>query len=842
MNRRTITQYALKVNATVLFFSLPILSFANKPTKADTHDLNRDRHRHTVAKALHWKPDNSRCQGTFQPNPWQLQPGKPTDFAKSATTLHSRGPTTIHPNGTSVLQDNVIIRQPGRYLHAQHATVFRNPDNGEITRIQLRHQVRIAEPHQLISAHQATVNHANNTLSLDTVYYRLYQHVSDQLHYGWGEAKHFIRDQYGNLFLKQASYSTCSPLKPAWQLNADAIDINTHQHVGAAHNVTLNFYDTPVFYFPYFTFPTNNARKSGFLYPFFNQSSHSGLQVSIPYYWNMAPNYDSTWTTTGMTKRGLQLNTEFRYLSQLSSLTVNTSIMPYDAEFRRFKNDLIALNLPDKDAFTSRLADMPNYRGYLGLTQSITLSPALSSSLILNLASDPYYLNQLNILPAANRSSQLLNQLTVSYRNYHWQIASTLQAYQTLHQIDQADAYDQYQRLPEVDINGFYDHLPYDANFTLPGQYTNFHYHSAFGPAGYYTKDKSIGQRLHLKPTVSLPLHSKLGVITPSIAIDSTNYDSQLGEVNAHRPQRTLSRNIPILSLRSDSQLLRDVHIANDDYWQTLEPTLQYTFIPYVNQQQSPNFDTATAPFTFNQIFQDNGFSGVDRVQNTSQLGIGLTSRLLSQRDGSQLIRADLGSIVYFNQRRVCLDQTCEADKHLLSPIVGGLTLDPFTAWQANLSLAIDPNKKQVNNSALSANYQGQDQRQLNLRYQYIRSTSGEPIRYQLSPNSQLAQVGAAWPLSTHYFSIGYYQYNLSERRPQAGLIGVSYDSCCWMARLSYTQEFNHVDPSSTVHAPLNRYNHSIMLQIMLKGLGNVGTSNASQAIQGALPGYNDPF
>lgn len=786
----------------------------------------------TIANALGWvKTDDpsNLCKGYFtepvvlNENP---RPGAPDTLP---TTITASGASKFIANGESIIEGNVVLTQPGRVVKADKAYVYRNGETGHITVVELFQHVSLEEHGKRILGSHALLNLEDNTWLIDDVLYHIYrvQKKSGDIN-SWGEARLVKQEASGLLDLEEASFSNASPVNPAWKIKARKLVLNREEGWGKAYHATLKFFKTPVFYFPYYSFPIDNRRKTGVLQPTMGYSKENGADFSLPVYFNLAPNYDWMLTPRLMTERGVQFNNLFRYLTPKTDGSIYLSYLPNDQGFQSFKNEVLGL-YPDNSTYQTylnQLNDDSNNRGFISMKQTTVFNEEWKSNLNINYVTDAYYFQDFgssggfgsngagNVL-----SNQLLNQYDIKYTGEHWVFTSLVQAYETLHPINQPTNNDQYRRLPEFDLNGNYPELWKGLGVSLESQAVNFGYQSDFTP------DQPIGQRAHVRPGINLPINWAAAYVIPEVQWDTTAYAVQQA---AASQANTTVRNIPMVNIDSGIYLDRQFKWASHQYTQTFEPEFFYLYVPFQNQNQIPVFDTQLQPFTINQLFATNAFTGFDRIQNANQVSLGLSSRFLDRETGEQKLSASMGVINYFQRPQVCLTSSCTPTSENFSPIVGQLSYNPSSHWTATVNMAWDPNIKQTNNSSLGLNYNAGQNRTATLNYQFVRGTPGVA-------NSDQVQTGGSWPLAYHWSTLAYLNYNLTQHYAQNVYAGLEYDSCGWALRLISSRNFTGTLPTG------NQYDTVYYVQLQLTGLGSLGT-HKSQGLLSTLPGYQNTF
>ena len=559
--------------------------------------------------------------------------------------------------------------------------------------------------------------------------------------------------------LNDANYTTCNPGSNAWLLNAKELELDFGEDVGTAHNVWLEVGGVPVFYTPYATFPLSDKRKSGFLVPKVRIANTTGFDLTVPYYFNIAPDHDATVAGRLMTKRGLQMQGEYRYLTDHNDGIVAGEYLPDDREYG-------------------------SYRGAFSYQHDGTPRPRWSTSVNYNWVSDPDYFTDLGTNLAVASRSYLDQTGSVGYAGNGWTGLARLQAFETIDEtIAPSDR--PYKRLPQFLVSATERRRNQQFNPTGHGEFVNFDRDTGV-----------IGQRVDLKPGVSYQQRAAAWFVVPKVNLRYTQYALQN---TAPGQSQSLSRTIPTASLDTGMFFERDWTVGGRGFLQTLEPRLFYLYVPFKNQNDLPVFDTGTFDFNFAQLFSENRFTGADRVGDANQLSIALTSRWLEKSTGEEYLRLNIGQIRYFRDREVTLPGE-PVETSSASPLVADVTATVARRWQFAAGVQWDISEDQVEKSNVGIRYKPDPLRVFNIGYSY-------------SPNNfEQADTSMAWPIARDWRFVGRWAYSLQQDKTVEAFGGVEYESCCWAFRtvirryLSGTQMAN-----------------SFFFQLEFKGLTGVG-------------------
>jgi len=819
------------------FWSVLILTGISSIASADSRLEN--------AKSLGWVTSDNVCKGYFS------EPPMPS-VKNSVASLKSQ-PVTITANagqlkysGTSVLSGPVIVNQPGRMINANQVSLV--TENGDYKTAALKGNVVLREKGKVVIGQEADLDLQNDRYSLSDIIYRIL--IGHSLS-GWGKADNATQPPDGITVLKGVTYSTCPPQSRAWEMSADKITLNQAAGRGTAYNAVFYTHHVPVFYMPYINFPIDDRRQSGFLYPQFSFGGTSGFGLGLPFYWNMAPNYDDTITPNYYAKRGFLVNNLFRYLTTSSTGNINFTVLPNDWEFRKFQQTE-QFNIP---AGTPGLNDLPNLspmRTYFSWFDTTKWDDHWSGSLNYARVSDDYFPTDIGGV-ATVAQNQLLQQGQITYIADSWQFLGNVQAYQTLHPVDQALVYNQYSMLPQL---LFTSYLPQEANRLSPSWLAEAVNFSEAPTPGSMTIPPS-GKRFNFLPGLSLPLTNAKGYITPSVQLEMTQYSitDQMPNFSSE-----ITRTVPIVDIDSGLYFERDAHLFGSDFNQTLEPRVFYLYVPYRDQHQIPAFDSSLQPFTFNQLFLTNRFSGSDRIGDANQLSFALSTRFFNKETGDEKFSAGVGVIKYFEDRRVTLCQTVgctdplysvgsTSPTALTSPIVGQATYRFNPAWSATVGAAWDPEIAQTQNTLINFQYNPADNHVLNIGYSYVRygdffllpgqaSQLNTPVT-ALSSKFNLSEptMSVVWPLVSHLDFVGSWSYSWNQSHSLSYFTGVQYDSCCWALQTVLARNYNGLDAFGNP-----QFTTGVYVQLVFKGLAKVATNDPTTLLLNNIPNYKNNF
>ena len=572
--------------------------------------------------------------------------------------------------------------------------------------------------------------------------------------------------------LENASYTTCMAGNQDWLLNMHGFDIDREQQIGIAHSAWVEFMGAPLLYAPWMDFPLSDRRKSGLLAPVLGNTTKGGRELTLPFYWNIAANMDATISPRAMTKRGVSLNNEFRYLKPGFGGELQLDVLPGDMLAKRSRTRL-----------------------YLVHNQEIAAN--LKGSVNLNSVSDDAYFRDLGSTVNATSQANLLQEGVLAYNAGWWSASARVQRYQTL-QDPGALIATPYKRLPQLTVAAQRSYA--GANFGFAGEFVDFSHPTLLN-----------AQRLVINPSVSYPLASSPGYfLTPKIGIHSTHY---LMGTNNPGGLPAASRTLPILSMDSGMAFERDWKLFGGEYVHTVEPRVFYVYVPYKDQNQLPNFDSAQAGFDFTQMFTENRFFGSDRVGDANHVTLAVTSRLLDQENGRERLKLMVGE--RFSYKTPLVNFIAPATNTSKSDILLAASGSVARAWSFDSEFQFDPNQSHSQRYNIAARYRPEAGKSVDLGYRFARNS--------------LRQIDASgqWPLFGLWRGVGRLNYSLQDGKTLESVAGLEYNRSCWT--------FRFVAQRFTVAA--QQANTGIFVQLELKDFIGIGV-DPIKTLQQSVPSY----
>lgn len=613
--------------------------------------------------------------------------------------------------------DQVEFRYGDRSISAESATYDRVAQT-----IEVRGTVLYTDSDVTVYGEEAEVDTENEEIRFTGAGFDIPQRPAR----GSAETIRIRSDQ--TIALSTVIFTTCPADRTDWELMAAEVVLDAEKGFGTARGVKVEFKGVPILYTPYMTFPIDDRRKSGLLTPKFSERDRTGLDISAPYYLNLAPNYDMTLEPRYMSERGVQLNTEFRYLLPRSDGRLSLEYLPDDS-------------------------DTNDSRSYLTYNHETMLDQGWRVVVSLADVSDDAYFEDLGDSQAVASQTHLDRYLDIGYRAPTWSLLARFQGYQT---IDTAIAADDrpYDRVPQILFNGQWSGDLF--KFESSNELVQF--------------DRDVGAtgwRLDSTEEVSISLARPGMFLTPALALRQTNYwldDATPGG------RDTFSRTLPIASI--DAGLIFERAPEQNRTWtQTIEPRVLYVHVPFEDQSDIPIFDTIEPDFNLVQLFRKYQYLGADRIADSEQLSLGITARLIDSRSGRETVTATLGQTRYFGTQRVSLPNSPPNNANV-SDYIAEVSIYMSEAWKLDVDYQWNSETNTTARMETSLRFTPQEDRYAGFSYRYREGSLDQ------------GSVSLVWPVGQSWRVIAHYSYSFLEEEPLDSFLGWEYEACCWRLRL----------------------------------------------------------
>lgn len=670
---------------------------------------------------------------------------------------------------------NVDITTDSAVIHAEKAEVS---DNGKS--VSATGNVTYSDRQLSVSSDGLSVSSQTQTLNMQNTVYQLTGFV------GHGAAEEIDISADDGISLKEVSFTTCPLGQEDWRLVASEISIEQGETMGEAHHTRFYVGDVPVLYLPYFAFPVSNQRQSGLLFPLISSSTSTGIDYEQPYYWNIAPNYDMTISPRLMSNRGVQLKTEFRYLTESSQGKLFLEYLPNDTK------------LASDD---SRYFYRYQHQGTLGDSWMVNadLNGISDNNYIVDLGSDFY-----------NRSDTTINRtLGVEYFSNHVDFSLYVRDFDTI-----GDYEDIYRALPEAKIQ-LRQPLGDMLALTVDSELAYFDNAQENNPTAL---------RWHVAPTLSLPYQRYWGEMTAELTVMNTYYHQR--EIESTLLEEEVNRTLTRGRLFSSLYLERNDNLLGNNMTVTLEPKIQYLYTSYEDQSNIGLYDTTALLNDVNGLFRGQEFTGLDRINDNNQITLGVTSRVIDDANREQFV-VSLGQIFYLADTRI----TATTDDRNRSALAAELDWRFDDNWFVHSTVQIATDNDKVERSSMVLEYRRDNESLVQMSHRFVRDLSGETI-------DQLG-ISASWPIAKNWHWVGRSYRDLERDRSIENYFGVQYESCCWAVRLvaqrSLSNRYDALGQQNT-----NEFDSSIGLQFIFKGIGSARSNR--DMLEDGMFGYRQPY
>jgi LPS-assembly protein len=777
------------------------------------------------------------------PAPPKFEAPVASDIAADDHRIHidSDG-AVLDANGNAVLDGRVRVRQDARSVTSDSVTY-----DDKTGRISVKGGVDFEDPKLRVRSTTGSYD-IDGAANFDQANFQLMDRN------GRGFAKDIDVLPDGKVKLVAVRYTSCPVGNEDWMLQASSISLDTKVQEGIARDVTMRFKDVPIFYTPYISFPLGDERKSGLLFPSFGHSGNNGFELEVPYYFNLAPNYDLTLTPGLLSARGVQLAEQFRFLTATSHGQIDATFLPNDSQFH-------------------------SDRSYLHFTDVTDLKTGMRFDADIAGVSDSSYFEDFAVGSDQTSVTFLERRTDLFYYDDAWRVRGELQNFQTIDTTvpttcpagtatspalcDQRP----YSRVPRIQADALWPILNSHFEFALDSEAVNFL--REVGPTG---------MRLNVAPEIRWSNRGSGYFFEPAVGYDFTQYDLKNAAAIGIGAPSTPSRTLPFARVDAGLVFTRDAG-SQGQRTQTLEPRIVYSYVPYRNQDELPIFDTGLPDLNLTELFRTNRYVGEDRIGDANQVALATTTRLFDTVSGTQYLSATIGQIRYFSIPRVGLpavDSSVASGETLVTvpgvnPLalpgqalvnsrgqtmavmpgqyVSGLPLQTFapvgsgqtaalyrasdivadvavTAYKHfsfNFDYLWNPYTSQTDKSEVSLQYRPDPTRVVNLGYRFQQNVLTQGVILKQWDGS------FAWPVAAHWNTVGRWVYSLQDRKTIEQVAGFEYKSCCYRIQVVQRRYISNRNGGLDT---------SFALQLELTGLSSVG-KRADSFLEQSIRGYS---
>jgi len=737
------------------------------------------------------------CEGAWVT---PIAPDAPTIDPEQATSTITADYGHYNPAGDSYLEGNVIIDQEGRQIRAERVTIDQTQ-----TYAKAEGQVQLAQGGLISQSDDINYNLKTQQGDLNNSFF-----IAEEQH-AHGRAEKIAKTSDDTLELENATYSTCPPeQKPTWKIQADQIKLNQETGRGETRNTKLYVKDVPVLAVPYFNFPIDDRRTTGILTPTFGFTNDGGLELGMPVYLNLAPQYDATITPRYISDRGAMLDGEFRYLTENYG-----------------EGRIWGGYLPSDESYSNK------DRKDLHFLHNWQINDQFSTNLEYNYASDKDFFADLDNNPDSKTDLNLRRAWEVNYKNGIPGLKAQFKVedFQTLDPTV-LDEDRPYARLPQLLVN-------YKTGNPLGLQY-EFNNDTAYfqkdirNTENIDTGDEAIyqpsGTRIYNDFSVRYNHFTPWSFFIPQATLRNINtfYDQDtIDRINNNQTSSSSeNHSIVVPQFTLDTGLIFE---KDGRYLQTLTPRLFYAYSPYENQRNQPNFDSVVASINYDQLFSARRFYGNDRLEDNNFASLGLSYSLFNE-EGLERLRASVGQSFFFEDRRVTLDR--EADKFDRESHTGPVIQ---LRSQLNQNVHVNLNSSWMSNGSnaqrdVQVYYTGDQGNLYNVGYFYRKDIPNRQESYDQVVGSFIQPIANNWRL------VGHAQFDLDNSVAREYLLGVNYESCCWGVSVYGRSYYNDLDD---INDPDVKAKRAVMAEVTLKGLGGL-SNKLTSLLENRILGFNN--
>jgi len=772
------------------------------------------------------------CCGAFI-EPQRVGIDTDADPATSDTVFQTSSQTALESfaDGTIMVNGQITVQQGNRTVSNTQETTI----NGETGTVLMEGDVEFREPGVLLRGSSAFIDQETGNNRLENARYVLHDYG---IH---GSAQSLVYTSETNfLTIVNGEFSRCEPDSNFWRISAKSILLDQTVGRGYARGASLRIKNIPVFYYPFtLTFPLGDERLSGFLAPSSGSTRDGGFDFELPYYFNLAPNYDATLSPRLISDRGVLVNAEARYLANWSMNTVNLSHLAGDKKFELTPGGLPTVESPPKED-----------RWFLGYEHFGVLTDNWSSTVDYNVVSDSDYFEDLGSsgLNVASRT-HLNRQGRIEYRNDLFQAGVNVQRIDILDPlfndlVSRVDLNKPFDRLPQLEIGTDFPLLG-NLRFGLQGEFTSFDRNlkeNLLSQDQIQSGALVNGMRVNLEPELTWNFEAPGWFVKPTVKYKHVSYDL---ENQAQATTEDPDIGVGVYSLDAGLIFDRAMGLSGGGFTQTLEPRLYYLNTEYEDQSLLPLFDTSEYNFSFNQLFRDDRFSGGDRIGDADQLTAAITSRVLDPQ-GRERARVSIGQITYFEDRLVNLSNPLQtwipksSPSSSTSALVGEFSYSFSDKWQLYADVQWNEDQQKIDEGSFQFHFQSDNNLILNVAYRYQDILTLPP--YLLSPaiDTRIKQtdVSAVWPLNNNWRLLGRWNYDHSNSRNLESFAGVEFSNCCATIRLIAREWVRQHE----LFQPTLDSNRGVFFQFTLNGLGNITGGGLSNLLNDSIIGFRDPY
>ncbi|WBN00660.1 LPS assembly protein LptD [Enterobacter asburiae] len=614
--------------------------------------------------------------------------------------------------------------------------------------------------------------------------------------------------------LENGTFTSCLPGSNTWSVVGSEVIHDREEQVAEIWNARFKLGPVPIFYSPYLQLPVGDKRRSGFLIPNAKYSTSNYFEFYLPYYWNIAPNMDATITPHYIHKRGnIMWENEFRYLTHAGAGLMELDYLPSDKVFQ-----------------DEHPTEGDKHRWLFYWQHAGVMDQVWRFNVDYTKVSDSSYFNDFSSKYGSSTDGYATQKFSVGYAVQNFDATVSTKQFQVFS--DQSTS--TYGAEPQLDVNWYQNDVgPFDTR--------------VYAQAVHFVNtdsDMPEATRVHLEPTINLPWSNDWASLNTEAKLMATHYQQKnIDNYNASRNaelEESVNRTLP--QFKMDGKLIfeRDMAMLADGYTQTLEPRMQYLYVPYRDQSKIQNYDSSLLQSDYSGLFRDRTYGGLDRIASANQLTTGVTTRVYDDA-AVERFNVSVGQIYYFTESRTGDDNiNWEKDNKTGSLVWAGDTYWRMTdRWGLRGGVQYDTRLDNIATSSAAVEYRRDEDRMVQLTYryaspEYIQATlpsyaGSEPYKDGIS------QVGgaASWPIADRWSIVGAYYFDTNANKPADQMVGLQYNSCCYALRVGYERKLNGWNSENNQ----SKYDNVIGFNFELRGLSsNYGLGTQKMLRSNILP------
>lgn len=760
------------------------------------------------------KDDSSQCAGVYQlPDGQFLASGSDNKGAEVLRANLNRLSGQLEAE--LVLQGDVNIAHGHRRLAAALAEV-----NLSSQTVGFPQGVRISQPDLVIQGERAEIETSSGLIRLDDVQMLL----ADVGLRGRGAS--MSQSLGGDILLRQGEFTRCEPKNNSWSISAKSVRISDGDVFATTRGAVLRISSLPVFYAPYLRVPINEQRQTGLLTPAIGYSSEDGLDLALPYYFNIASNLDATLAPRVMAQRGVGLEGQLRYLTVRQRSSIDVALLPSDDLYNGVidRRTFQAINNGSSTDFNLPRNFEPVDR-WLGAVDHFGQFGQIRTRIDFSKVSDRDYFQDIDSNLGVGSPIDLQRHAQLAYISPKLELRLTSQSFQRLDNLST----ESYERSPQLSLKYNSDIGQSIASFDLHAEWADFE-RSSTQLTGL---DSAEGSRLHIEPSIIFGQHKNLGFWSAKAGLRYSQY-----KLNFHDlafadsvADTSPSREISYLSLDAGLFFDRPFTFAGLSAVQTLEPRIYYFRQGFEDQDHLPVFDSTSLSIDYAQLFRNNRFVGLDRIADADQLTIGVTSRFLSSTNGREVLSMSIGQVEQFSDSRVKLLNNPLANRQPQgSALAGEVSAQLSPRWRIIANEVWDYEDSRWQELGATLGYRGDNKHLFNIGF-----------RKRAQEDVEQAELSVYWPIGKKLGVMARWHYDVNDNSTMEGFTGLEYDDCCLRARLMLRQSLHHSSFSREVSGytqnPLLRTDKGVYLQVVFKGLAGFG-NKIDKIMERGIRGY----